>query len=171
VVGVRSGLGAEGAGQFIKKRHAKAAKSAFDGPLHAATNNACRYSFEGTCWKEISMRRTRALAAALLFFLGGGIAEAAVSTQLAESGGFLLGNAHRCAVPIERIKHAAAVIHDLIAAASYDRTEEAVADSRFVEPFMANAFPDHAGSLVPPCDTVIGQFERLERHHRQFDMN
>src|SRR5215469_2768508 len=118
-----------------------------------------------------SMRPTRAVVAALLFFLGGGVAKAAVSTQLAESGGFLLGNAHRCAVPIERITHAAEVIHDLIAAASYDRTEEAFADARFVQTFMANAFPDHAGSLVPPCDAVIAQFERLERHHRQSGMN
>ena len=117
------------------------------------------------------MRPIVAATAALLFFLGGGLAEAAVSTQLAEGGGFLLGNAHRCAVPLERIKHAAEVIHDLIAAASYDRTEEAFADSRFVETFMANAFPDRAGSLIPPCDAVIAQFERLERHHQQSGMN
>ena len=116
------------------------------------------------------MRPIVAATAALLFFLGGGVAEAAVSTQLAESGGFLLGNAHRCAVSIERIEHAAAVIHSLIATASYDRTEEAFADSRFVETFMANAFPDHAGSLIAPCDAVVAQFERLERHHRQFGM-
>ena len=117
------------------------------------------------------MRRTLAVTTALLFFLSGRGAEAAVSTQLAESGGFLLGNAHRCAVPIERITHAAEVIHGLIAAASYDRTEEAFADSRFVQTFMVNAFPDHADSLVPPCDAVITQFERLERHHRQSGMN
>jgi len=120
---------------------------------------------------EISMRPIVAATAALLFFLGGGVAEAAVSTQLAESGGFLLGNAHRCAVPVGRIKQAAVVIRDLIAAASYDRTEEALADSRFVAIFMANAFPDGAGSLIPPCEAVIAQFERLERHHRQSGMN
>jgi hypothetical protein len=116
------------------------------------------------------MRPTVAATAALIFVLSGGIARASVPTELAESGGFLLGNAHRCAVPIERIEHAATVIHDLIAAASYDRTEEALADSRFVETFMANAFPGRAGSLIPPCDAVIAQFDRLERHRRQFGM-
>jgi hypothetical protein len=25
--------------------------------------------------------------------------------------------------------------------------------------------------LVPPCEVVISQFERLERHHRQAGMN
>ena len=109
--------------------------------------------------------------AAVLFLSIGGVAEANVPAQLAETAGFLLGNAHRCAVPIERIEHAATVIHDLIAAASYDRTEEALADSRFVETFMANAFPGRASSLIPPCDAVIAQFDRLERHHRQFGMN
>jgi hypothetical protein len=117
------------------------------------------------------MRPILVVAAAVYFLLGGGMAEAAVSTQLAESAGFLLGNAHRCAVPIERIEHAAKVIHDLIATASYDRTEEADADRRFVEIFMASAFPDRASALIPPCEAVIAQFERLEQHHQQSGMN
>jgi hypothetical protein len=25
--------------------------------------------------------------------------------------------------------------------------------------------------LIPPCEVVISQFERLERHHRQAGMN
>ena len=114
------------------------------------------------------MRLTLVVTTAVLLFLGIGIAEAADSTQLAETGGFLLGNAHRCGVPTDRVKHAGKVIHDLIVAASYDSTEEAAADSRFAQIFMASAFPDQDGdALIPPCKVVIAQFERLERHHQQ----
>jgi hypothetical protein len=44
-------------------------------------------------------------------------AEAADPTQLAETAGFLLGNAHRCGVPAERVDHAGKVVHHLIVAA------------------------------------------------------
>jgi hypothetical protein len=54
---------------------------------------------------------TFGVATALLLLLGIGVAEAADSTQLAETGGFLLGNAHRCGVPTERVEHAGKVIH------------------------------------------------------------
>ena len=117
---------------------------------------------------ELAMRLTLVVTTALPLFLGIGIAEAADSTRLAETGGFLLGNAHRCGVPTDRVEHAGRVIHNLIVAASYDPTEEAAADSRFAQIFMASAFPDQEGdALVPPCKVVIAQFERLERHHQQ----
>jgi hypothetical protein len=51
----------------------------------------------------------------------------------------------------------------LIVAVSYDATEEAAADARFVEIFTASAVPD-------PRAAVVTQFERLERHHRQSGM-
>ena len=117
------------------------------------------------------MRPTAAITTALLLFLGVGVAEAADATRLAETAGFLLGNAHRCGVPIERVDHAGKVIHDLIGAASYDSTEEAAADARFVEIFRASAVPDPDDALIPPCAVVVAQFERLERHHRQSGMN
>jgi len=117
------------------------------------------------------MRPNLAFTVALLLFSGSGIAAAAGPAQLAETAGFLLGNAHRCGVSTERVGHAGKVIHDLIVAASDDRTEEEAADRRFVEIFMASAYPDRAASLVAPCEAVIAQFERLERHHREFDMN
>ena len=44
------------------------------------------------------MRPTFVVTTASLLLLGAGVAEAAGSTQLAETGGFLLGNAHRCGV-------------------------------------------------------------------------
>src|SRR5208282_4140625 len=105
---------------------------------------------------------------AVLLLLGAGVAKAADSTQLAETGGFLLGNAHRCGVPTDRVEHAGKVIHDLIVAASYDPTEEAAADSRFAQIFEASAFADQEGNaLIPPCKILIEQFKRLERHHQQ----
>ena len=118
------------------------------------------------------MRPNLAVTTAVLLLLGAGVAEAADSTQLAESGGFLLGNAHRCGVPTDRVEHAGKVIHDLIVAASYDPTEEAAADSRFAQIFMASAFPYQEGdALIPPYKVVIAQFERLEQHHQQAGMH
>ena len=118
------------------------------------------------------MRPTFVVTAAVLLLLGIGIAHAADTTRLAETAGFLLGNAHRCGVPTDRVEHAGQVIHDLIVAASYDPTEEAAADSRFAQIFMASAFPDQEGdALIPPCKVVVAQFDRLERHHQQAGMN
>jgi hypothetical protein len=118
------------------------------------------------------MRRTLAIAAAMLLYFCIGIANAAGPTQLAETAGFLLGNAHRCGVPTDRVEHAGKVIHELIGAASYDSTEEAAADWRFAQMFMASAFVDQDGeALIPPCEVVIAQFDRLERHHQQAGMN
>jgi uncharacterized protein YaaQ len=118
------------------------------------------------------MRLTLVVTAAVLLLLGNGIAKAADPTGLAETGGFLLGNAHRCGVPTDRVDHAGKVIHDLIVAASDDSTEEAAAEGRFAQMFMASAFPDQDGdALIPPCTVVIAQFDRLERHHQQAGMN
>ena len=52
------------------------------------------------------MRPDLAVTTALLLLLGTGVAKAANSVQLAEMGGFLLGNAHRCGVPTDRVEHA-----------------------------------------------------------------
>jgi hypothetical protein len=118
------------------------------------------------------MRPILAVTTAVLLLFGAGVAEAADSIRLAETGGFLLGNAHRCGVLTERVEQAGKVIHDLIVAASYDSTEEAAADSRFAQMFMASAFPGQDGdALTPPCKVVIAQFDRLERHHQQAGMN
>ena len=118
------------------------------------------------------MRPTLAVTAALVLLLGTGGAMAADPAQLAETAGFLLGNAHRCGVPTDRVERAATVIHRFIVAASCDPTDEAAANSRFAETFLASAFPDQDGDLLmPPCEVVIAQFERLERHDQQAGMN
>jgi len=118
------------------------------------------------------MRPTLALAGASLLLLGSSFAEAADTARLAETAGFLLGNAHRCGVPAERVEQAGKVVHRLIVASSFDPTEETAANQRFTRMFLASAFPDEdAGSLLPSCKVVVVQFERLERHHQQAGMN
>jgi len=117
------------------------------------------------------MRPTMGLAIALTLVFSAG-AEGADLTRLAESGGFLLGNAHRCGVPTDRVEQAGKVIHGMIAAAAWDQDEEAAADSRFTQIFMASALPNQDGNvLIPPCKMVIAQFERLERHHQENGMH
>ena len=93
------------------------------------------------------MRPTLAVIAALLL-LGTGVARAADPAQLAETAGFLLGNAHRRGVPTDRVKQAGTVIHRMIVAASGNPTDEAAANSRFAETFLASAFPDQDGDVL-----------------------
>ena len=111
------------------------------------------------------MRSTFAVGSALLLLLGIGVANAADPAQLAATGGFLLGNAHRCGVAVERVERAGKVIRDFIAAAAKDSNEAAAADSRFSEIFVASALPDQDPDAFPSCTVVIQQFDRLERHH------
>jgi hypothetical protein len=117
------------------------------------------------------MRSSFAVTTPLVLLLGIGMADAADPTQLAETGGFLLGNARRCGVPVERVESAGRVIHDFIAAAAKDSNEAAAADSRFSDIFTASALPDQDPDAFPSCVVVIQQFERLERHHDQTRRN
>jgi hypothetical protein len=120
---------------------------------------------------ELPMRSTSAVTTALILLLGIGVAEAANPTLLAETGGFLLGNAHRCGVAVERVERAGNVIHDFIVAAARDSSEAAAADSRFAEIFLASDLPDQDPDAFPSCTVVIEQFDRLERHHEQVGRN
>jgi hypothetical protein len=113
------------------------------------------------------MRSALTVTTPLVLLLGIGMADAADPTQLAETGGFLLGNASRCGVPVERVESAGKVIHDFIAAAAGDSSEAAAADLRFSEIFIATALPGQEPDAFPSCTVVIQQFDRLERHHDQ----
>jgi len=118
------------------------------------------------------MRPTFFVTTVLFFFSIIACAQAADPIRLAETGGFLLGNAHRCGVPTARVEGAGKVIHHLIVAASSDPTEEEAAASRFSAIFMASAYPDQEGdALIPACEIVTAQFQRLEQHHRQAGMH
>ena len=115
------------------------------------------------------MRSILSVAAAFVSLLGGSAAASAGSDQLAATGGFLLGNAHRCGVSVERVARAGKVIHEIMVAAADDDTlKVAEAEQRYVEVFLASAFPsEEQNTLVPPCGAVITQFNRVERHHQQ----
>ena len=117
------------------------------------------------------MRSAFAVTTPLVLLLGIGMADAADPIQLAETGGFLLGNASRCGVPVERVESAGKVIYDFIAAAAKDSREAAAADSRFSEIFVASALPGQDPDAFPSCPVVIRQFDRLERHHDQTRRN
>jgi hypothetical protein len=106
-------------------------------------------------------------AATALLLSGTAVAEPANPTQLAETAGYLLGNAHRCGVADERVEHAGIAIRDLIVVAARDSTEGAAAESRFVEIFSALAAPSQDRDGFPSCKVVIARFERLEGHHQQ----
>ena len=113
------------------------------------------------------MRSTLAIAIPVLSLTGIGVAEAADPMLLAETGGFLLGNAHRCGVPIERVEGAGKLIHGFIEIAADDPSEAAAADRRFAEIFLASTLPERNPHAFASCTVVIQQFERLERHHEQ----
>jgi hypothetical protein len=118
------------------------------------------------------MRPTLLVVPALLSLSIIGQANAADPILLAQTGGFLLGNAQRCGVPSARVEDARTVIRRAIAAASCDSTQETAAASRFTEVFTASAYPDEeGGAAIPACKVVIAQFQRLERHHQQAGMN
>lgn len=119
---------------------------------------------------ERTMRSILALTLPVIALTSIGIAEAADPMLLAETGGYLLGNAHRCGVPIERVQGAERVIHDFIVSTAKDASEVAVADSRFAAIFVASARPDPDPDAFPSCTVVIQQFERLEKHHEQARM-
>ena len=117
------------------------------------------------------MRPISAVTTALVLLLGSGAAEAASPTMLAETGGFLLGNAQRCGVAVERVERAGNAIHGFILAAAKDLNEAATADSRFAEIFLAVVLPNQDPDAFPSCRVVIEQFDRLERHHEQVGSN
>jgi hypothetical protein len=114
------------------------------------------------------MRPMPIIAAAALLVLANGVAMAANPTRIAETGAYLLGNSHRCGVADDRVVRAGKVIRELIVAAAGDPGEQTAAKSRFAEIFRETARPEGNGRMpIPPCHTVVGQFERLEQFHDQ----
>jgi hypothetical protein len=105
-----------------------------------------------------------AAAVALFLFCGIGTAEAVDPMLFAVNSGFPLGNAYRCGVSTARVRRAEKIIRAFIGVAAFSPREEAAADARFVESFAAGAYP---AAVIPACDVVVAQFNRLERHHRQ----
>ena len=103
------------------------------------------------------------IAASAVILSGAGIAAAANSLRIAETGAFVLGNAHRCGVADDRVVRAGKVIRELITAASDDPSEQVAARARFAEMFRIAARTEGTGRVsTPPCKAVLAQFERLE---------
>ena len=111
--------------------------------------------------------RSILIGATALLLLGSAAAEPADPTQLAETGAYLLGNAHRCGVADARVEHAETAIRDLIVVAARDSAEAATAESRFVQIFSALAAPSQDRDGFPSCKVVIARFERLEVYHQE----
>jgi hypothetical protein len=114
------------------------------------------------------MRPMPIIASAAFLFAASEAAWAANPTRIAETGAFLLGNAYRCGVADDRVVRAGKVIRELIVAAADDASEQTAAKARFAAIFRESARPEgNAGTPIPPCRTVITQFERLEQFRDQ----
>jgi hypothetical protein len=120
------------------------------------------FNFTGSVGWELPMHSALAIVIPVLSLMGIGMAEAADPTLLAETAGYLIGNARSCGVPIERVERARRMIQDFIVAAANDSSEAAAANSHFAEIFLASALPDRDSDAFPSCTVVIQQFGRLE---------
>jgi hypothetical protein len=103
--------------------------------------------------------------AAVLLVASPGGTSSADADRIAANGGFLLGHAHRCGIQTERVVRAGQLVRELILAAAADARAQEDATSRFAQFFLATAVPDQGDSkLIPSCQTVASEFEKLERH-------
>ncbi len=103
--------------------------------------------------------------AAVLLVASPGATSSADADRIAANGGFLLGHAHRCGIQTERVVRAGQLVRELILAAAADTRAQEDATSRFAQFFLATAVPDQGDSkLIPSCQTVASEFEKLERH-------
>jgi hypothetical protein len=111
------------------------------------------------------MSMLAATAAAMLLIASPTANSGGDAARLAATGGFLLGNAHRCGIPTDRVVRAGQLIQKLIVAAAKDGQEQEEATERFAKFFMATAVPDEGDSkLVASCATVSSEFAKLEGH-------
>ncbi|HYU13422.1 MAG TPA: hypothetical protein VEK82_12655 [Stellaceae bacterium] len=103
--------------------------------------------------------------AAMLLVASPGGASSSDASRIASNGGFLLGHAHRCGIPTDRVVRAGQLVRELILAAAPEARDQEDATARFAQFFLATAVPDQGDSkLVPSCRTVASEFEKLERH-------
>ena len=106
-----------------------------------------------------------ATAAAWLLVASPGGNSDGVADRLAATGGFLVGNAHRCGIATDRVVRAGQTIRQLIAAAARDSDEQDAAIERFAKFFMATAAPEKGDdNLVASCDIVTSEFQKFEKH-------
>ena len=111
------------------------------------------------------MSMLAATAAAMLMVASPGTNSDSVADRLAATGGFLVGNAHRCGIATDRVVRAGQTIRELIAAAATDSDEQQAATERFAKFFMATAVPEKGeDKLVASCEIVTSEFQKFESH-------
>jgi hypothetical protein len=111
------------------------------------------------------MSMLAATAATMLLVTSPGANSDGVADRLAATGGFLVGNAHRCGIATDRVVRAGQTIRELIAAAAHDSDEQQAATEHFAKIFMATAVPEKGESkLVASCDIVTSEFQKFENH-------
>jgi len=108
----------------------------------------------------MSLLATTTLAALLVANPGASDAD-----RIAASGGFLLGNAHRCGIEESRVVRDGGIIHDLIVAAAADSNEADDATQRYATFFVVSAYPDQSKEKVlASCKVIDAQLRALEQH-------
>jgi hypothetical protein len=114
------------------------------------------------------MRKIAAMAATGALALCAGVlgtAQAADSLGIAERSGFLLGAAHHCGVPTERVVHVGQQMMTVIGGGEDGSQAAEAASKRFAQFFLA-ASVSQEDKITVRCDAVSAEFLRLERHTR-----
>src|SRR6185369_10744973 len=85
--------------------------------------------------------------------------------RIAANGGFLLGNAHRCAIDDSRVTRAGRLVRTLITAAARDDKAEEEATARFSAFFLVSAVADpKTDKLIASCKRITAELRQLEEH-------
>ena len=114
------------------------------------------------------MRKIAAMAATGALALCAGVlgtAQAAGSLGIAERSGFLLGAAHYCGVPTDRVVHVGQQMMTVIGGGEEDVPATDSASKRFAQFFVA-ASRSQDDKITVRCGAVSAEFLRLERHTR-----
>jgi hypothetical protein len=114
------------------------------------------------------MRKIAAMAGtvALMLCAGApGTSQAAGSLGIAERSGFLLGAAHYCGVPADRVVQVGQQMITVIAGGEDGSHAAEAASKRFAQFFVA-ASRSQEDNITVRCGAVSTEFLRLERHTR-----
>lgn len=107
--------------------------------------------------------RSALVAAALC--LAATAAQASEASDVAGRGGFLLGHAYRCGVPVDQLQSSAEVVHKLSSALAADESDKSDADKAFAERFVVSAAADSLGELLPACPVIKRALAEFEKHN------
>jgi hypothetical protein len=111
--------------------------------------------------------RSILIGAAALLLSGSAVAEPSVPTQLAETGAYLQGNAHRCGVANERVAQTETAIRDLIVSHCSGFCRGSSRRVTICRDFIGARCPKPRPGSVPFLQIVIARLERLEGYHQE----